>query len=37
MQCDNPACPWWQGAEPRALDTRTWRDRVSANVPKRDH
>jgi hypothetical protein len=23
-QCHNPACPWWKGPKPSALDTSDW-------------
>jgi hypothetical protein len=25
--CENPACPWWKGPKPAALNTDDWKDR----------
>ena len=37
VQCQNPACPWWQGDAPGALDTSNWGGLVSTRGKIVDH
>jgi hypothetical protein len=31
VQCGNPACPWWKGPTPAALDTSDWTEATRAD------